>query len=116
MDYKWMKEVLSILAHEDGTYDLKSGQPVEFKEGFQVSFETKDDTYTLQQYNDLVARLKSAFSGVFLGVYNGVPEYSVHVDDFEKAVKLGVLFKQYSIWDWKQQKEVVLWHGKEEQE
>lgn len=113
MDYYNLKIALSILASKDGTYELMTGEEVSFTSGFQVSFETLEDAYTPEQYNDLVERLHKAYGRVYLGVYQGHTELSLRIHDFEKAVKVGQLFKQYSIWDWKQQKEIVLWHGKE---
>ena len=104
------REIRDSLAHkltEDGTFDLDTGEPVEFKTGFQVSFQEEtterkghgayidDDEYDRR----VVALSKELGAKPNLARF-GEPEISFHVDSYDKAMEVARRHNQESIWDW----------------
>lgn len=85
----------------DGTYDLISHKKNFFNSGYQVSFETKFDSYSDEEYEEIAYKMAlMSDNRVYLGVYDSTPEISFHFNDFELAKALSIVFNQNSIWDW----------------
>jgi len=104
--YQTQKEKFNV--DEDGTYDLTTGQPVNFTDGYQVSFERPGDTYTSDQYSDIVKELIARTdSPVYLGSWGGTKELSFHVADYQEAMDIAKQFYQDAIWDWAQGDAIV---------
>ena len=91
----------------DGTYDPDTGEPVEFKSGYQVSFQTSDSekpgkkTYMSDKmYDRMVQELqKRTGSRAYVGKFD-VPEVSFYVKDLKDAMKIAKEHNQMSVWDW----------------
>lgn len=90
-----------------GTYDLRTGRPIEYKTGYQVAFQ-EDTTEALdhdryisgKDYDSLVERLsKECNSMPHLGTF-GNPEISFHVESKDQAMAVARRFNQESIYDW----------------
>ena len=85
----------------DGTYNLYTYNNVNFDRGYQASFETKVDDYTDEDYEMLTYKLSlMTDNGVYLGVWEGVEEFSFHFDDIELATVICLIYNQESLWDW----------------
>lgn len=86
----------------DGTYDLATGKTVEYENGYQVSFQQTSDKYTQEEYNKIIDDLMNRTgSSPHIGVFDKSPEVSFHVKDLKTAIKIGKMFNQHSIFDWK---------------
>lgn len=99
---------LSSDQYSDGTYNLGTLTPVEYNDGFQVTFCQIGDNYTPQQYEALVNRFTAVSSDgiVSAGKFGGDPEISFHVADRATAEALAREFNQISIWDWNASDEI----------
>ena len=97
----------------DGTYDLITNEEVTFDKGYQVSFETdyrnyENDYYTDKEYDELVYKLACIFGvNASLGVYETIPEISYYIEDKDTALAIAALYNQISIWDWKEDFEIL---------
>ena len=107
MNYYNLKNEFKDYQGENGTFDLLSKEPLAFNSGYQVSFETEEDNYTEEQYNGIVKRLAKSYQ-VSLGKWENIVEISFHVEDLEKAIRLGKMFNQKAIWDFKHNTEIYL--------
>jgi len=112
--YKDIKaEINSTINLTDGTYDLLTKEPIENKDGYQVSFETDDRNYqngyyTDEEYDELIYKLAAILNvNASLGVYESIPEVSYYIKDENVAVAMAALFNQISIWDWKNDMEIL---------
>ena len=106
--YKYISKAKSNFTEEDdGTYDLYSHFTVEFNHGYQVSFETRFDDYTEQDYDEICYKLSlMTDNNVYLGVWSGDAEFSFYFEDFDLANSVAILFNQISIWDWNTMTEI----------
>ena len=94
-------------AKEDGTYDIDSQKKISFNSGYQVSFETKSDSYSNEEYEEIAYKMAlMSDNRVYLGVYDSTSEISFHFNDLELAKALSIVFNQYSIWDWSKNDEI----------
>jgi hypothetical protein len=88
--------------HEDGTYSIYSGVPVTYADGYQVSFEREGVKIEDSMYDQIInLMVVTTASAPHIGIYKGTKEISFHVKDLNKAIALGIIFSQESIWDWK---------------
>ena len=90
---------------EDGTYDFVTKEVLDFKEGYQVAFETysrnSENYYTDEEYDNFVYKLSCLIgSNANIGVYGNNPHISFYVKDLNTSLSLAALFNQISIWDW----------------
>ena len=105
------KNMIQIKANftvdEDGTYDILSHEKISFDRGYQVSFEREYDSYSSEDYDELVYKMSLISDNhAYLGVYEASPEISFHFDDYDLANVIGILFNQKSIWDWSIMQEI----------
>ena len=93
---------LSSKKYPDDTYDIKTLEPVEYKNGYQVSFRQIGDKYTDAEYDRKVNQFVKASSDgkTSAGKFGGAPEVSWHVKDRAVAEKLAKENNQISIYDW----------------
>ena len=112
--YKNVKEKIKTSTNlTDGTYNLITKEPISFKEGYQVSFETDDRNYqngyyTDDEYDEIVYKLASILNvNASLGVYETIPEISYHIKDKNLSLGMASLFNQISIWDWSNDIEIL---------
>ena len=92
---------------EDGTYDMHSHKKISFNSGYQVSFETNNDTYSNKEYDEIAYKMSlMSDNHIYLGVYNSIPEMSFHFNNYEKANVISIIFNQNSIWDWSRNDEI----------
>jgi DNA gyrase/topoisomerase IV subunit A len=94
---------LSQDKYPDGTYDTGTYKPVEYDNGYQVTFCQIGDNYNAKEYDEKVNEFLSLSSDgrVSAGKFESTPEISFHVTSREQAVALAKKYNQISIWDWK---------------
>ena len=106
------EELLAKLNSEeysDGTYNLETLEPVDFSNGYQVTFCQVGDNYTEDEYDFLVAMFAEVSTDgiVYAGKFGGEPEISFHFSNFDMAVRYAKKFNQVSIWNWKFEHEYI---------
>ena len=92
----------------DGTYDLYSHEIMHFNNGYQVSFETFYDSYTDEEYEEIVYKMSlMSDNSCYIGVYGSKPEISFYFENYELGNVIAILFNQISIWDWRKDREIL---------
>lgn len=101
--HKSAVEELSKDKYEDGTYDISNYKPVEYENGYQVTFCQIGDNYSAKDYDSKVNEFLSVSSDgkVLAGKFEGTPEISFHVSSKSEAIALAQKYNQISVWDWK---------------
>lgn len=95
--------IVAFKTKDDGTYNFYTGLPIEYKNGFQVSFVRPEAFSQLspQIWDDLSNYYCLYFDSiVHIGVYCEDAEVSFLSIDKTKAEKTMVLYNQESILDW----------------
>ena len=84
-----------------GTYDIYSQENVSFDRGYQMSFETIYDHYDSEEFDEIAYKMSLMTDNhVYLGIWATGIELSFHVDDFEFANVLCILYNQMAMFDW----------------
>ena len=84
--------------YSDGTYDIDTLKPVEFKEGYQVSFYQTGVKLNDKQYQNAHNDMSKYSDGkTYAGKFGGEPEISYHVRDRKNALMLMKKYNQHSI-------------------
>lgn len=98
---EYRDKLKSIKGKEDGTYNLDTGEKVDFgNEGYNVSFEQSSDNFTDAQYYGKIRECSELCDGkVYGGVFGGDPEISFYTKDKNVAIKIMKKYNQHSIWD-----------------
>ena len=97
----------SVEKDEYGTYDIYSQENVFFDRGYQVSFETLFDDYTPEEFDEITYRMSLMTDNhVYIGIWATGVELSFHVDDFELANVLCILYNQMAMYDWSTEDEI----------
>ena len=98
---EYKKKLSSIKGKEDGTYNINTGEKVDFgTEGYNVSFEQSTDKYTPAQYYEKVEECRKKCDGnIYGGVFGGDPEISFYTKDLKTAKEIMYKYNQHSIWD-----------------
>ncbi len=105
--YRAQRDALANRLTSDGTYDLATGNPVQYDSGYQVSFQeetTERKGHGAYIDNDEYDRRVEALAKELgakpdLGKF-GEPEISFHVDSLEKALEVARRHNQESVFDW----------------
>ena len=93
---------------DDGTFDLYSHERIDKPTGYQVSFETEYDSYSNEEYEEIIYKLSlMSDNHCYIGVYANNPEISFYFEDYELANTIGILFNQISIWNWRKSREIL---------
>ena len=102
-----LKELASYI-YADGTYNLETMEPVEFDDGYQVTFCQIGAEYTEESYDSLVTLFRETADdgNVYAGKFEGEPEISFHFADKDTAILYAKVFNQISIWSWKDADEI----------
>ena len=105
-----MQKIENVLAHierfknlGDGTYNMNTGEPVEYPIGYQVSFVRPEAFAQLNNQNwDTITNYLCGYldSLAHIGVYCGEAEVSFHSVSKDKAVEIMERYNQESILDW----------------
>lgn len=97
---EYKSKLASLKGKEDGTYDLDTGEKVDFgTEGFNVSFEQSSDKYTPAEYYGKIQECRNKCDGkVYGGVFGGDPEISFYTKDLKTAKDIMYKYNQHSIW------------------
>lgn len=104
--YRAKRDALASKVKEDGIYDLETGEPRTYSDGYQVSFQeetTERRGYGSyiedEDYDRIVESLKKEL-GVDpdMGRY-GEPEISFHVKDHDTAMAVARRHNQEAIWN-----------------
>lgn len=100
---KGCKRKLSAFKGKDeGTYDLETGESVNYESGYQVSFQQTSDNYTEDQFDEKVAELaRRTGTNADAGIFDDNPEVSFHVENLKQSMEIAVEYNQHSVWDWK---------------
>lgn len=110
MNYSTRKQAYESTSLKDGTYSMFSvGTTILYTNGYQASFELEGIKLSSRQYDSLVTGLSNTYDIIpDIGVYNGTVEISFHFEDIDTAITFGLMFGQYSIWDFEANQEIVL--------
>ena len=96
------KDLRNISSKAEGTYDLSTGNPKSYQDGYQVTFSMTNMGFDDNTYKSLIEKFKTHDHGtVDAGNFDGYSEVSFNVTDIKKAAKLATKYNQVSIWDWK---------------
>lgn len=108
-DHKKVIEELNSSKYASGTYDIQTKKPVEFNNGYQVTFCQIGDDYTDQEYAKKVAEcLKLSSNGkTYAGKFEGTPEISFHFSNRDQAIAYAKANNQISIWDWEKGDQII---------
>lgn len=103
--YQTVKDGVKKLSSDkygEGTYDAKTLQPVEYDNGYQVTYCQIGDKYSDAEHDALIKDFisKSSDGRVSLGKFEGTPEHSFHFKSREQAIAYAKKYNQISIWDW----------------
>lgn len=102
-EHKQAVKELNSSKYEDGTYDIITKKPVEFDDGYQVTFCQIGDNYSNKDYakkvNECLAM--SSDGKTYAGKFESEPEISFHCANREQAIAYAKANNQISIWDWK---------------
>ena len=91
----------SIEKVDYGTYDIYSQEDVSFDRGYQVSFETSYDDYDSEEFDEIAYKMSLMTDNhIYIGIWSTGVELSFHVDDFELANVLCILYNQIAMYDW----------------
>lgn len=91
----------------DGTYEYTTLKPIQFKDGFQATFQTLADNYNANEFWNLVTWYEKITDGTFyIGKYDGNIEISFHFDFENDAKEICKEYNQYSYWDWANNTEI----------
>lgn len=97
--------IKSFSKKDDGTYDVTTGDNVEYSIGYQVSF-VRPEAFTqlsFQDWDDLTNFFCTYLNSIaHIGVYSGCSEVSFHCIQIEMALKIMEEYNQESILDWKE--------------
>lgn len=97
--------IKSFSKKDDGTYDVTTGNNVEYSIGYQVSF-VRPEAFaqlSLQDWDDLTNLFCTYLNSVaHIGVYSGCSEVSFHCIPIEMALEIMEEYNQESILDWKE--------------
>ncbi len=101
-------EALASSTYEDGTYNVKTLEAVDFKKGFQVTFCQIGDDYTDDEWMFLIDMFRelSMDGKTYAGKFESYPEISFRFASKKLAKRYAKMFNQISIWDWKHCKEI----------
>ena len=90
-----------LLGKEPGTYDLTTGRPKAYDDGYQVSFQKAKVRYSDAEYDALVNKMiVETGSEPDAGMFEDGPEISFHCADMDLAIKIAREYNQKSVWDW----------------
>ncbi len=93
---------------EDGTYNLVTHEKVSHLKGYEASFCTEWDTYTDEEFDEIVYKLAlMTNNNCYIGVYFGIPEISFYFEDLDFAYLVGIMYNQISIWDFGADDEII---------
>ena len=93
---------------EDGTYNFYTHEKEIFLKGYQVSFETKFDNYTDSEFDEMVYKMAlMTDNNCHIGVYQGLPEISFYIEEFDYAYSAGIIFNQIAVWDFGAKEEIM---------
>lgn len=90
---------------EDGTYNLNTGTEVNYRTGYQVSFERPNQSEEVRR--NAMALFK-ALAPLNIGVWEGTQELSIRVKSLDLALALARVYDQDAIWDWKNMEAINL--------
>lgn len=97
------KTIDAFKSVQDGTYEYRTREAVEYDTGYQVSFVRPEafDRLDQKDWDSLITYCCEYLqSNAHIGVYNGSVEVSFHSMDRSKAEEIMVKFNQESILDW----------------
>lgn len=99
--YRTKLKKLSSKSTPDGTYDLDTGESVDFKgKGYNVSFEQSGVKLSDNDYYNKIQETRNITDGkVYGGKFGGDPEMSFYTTNKQTAMKVAKANNQHSIWD-----------------
>ena len=106
-----------LLGKEPGTYDLMTGAPKSYADGYQVSFQKSKVRYSDDEYDRLAHKLIAETENApDAGMFDDGPEISFHCPTARLALKIAKDYNQKSVWDWKNMTEQMNRHYKPDKE
>lgn len=99
MGISYKNKLKKLKGKPDGTYDLDTGKPVTFKDGYNVSFEQSTDNYSSKEYYAKIKECAKKCDGkVYGGNFGGDAEISFYTKDIKVAKEIMYKYNQHSIW------------------
>lgn len=106
LTHNYKKTLERYSTWSDGTYDLETGKSISYDTGFQVSFQQTSDSYSQEEYNEIVYKLADTTESMpHVGVFKKDPEISFHCLDEGKVMKIMKEYNQHSAVAWKRLQE-----------
>ncbi len=103
-----LAKIIDFIGKPNGTYDINTGELISFDTGYQTTFVTFYDSYTDEEFDELVYKFAIMTDGIaYAGVYQDIPEISFHFEDYETAMAIAVAYNQISVWDWNTNDEII---------
>jgi hypothetical protein len=99
-----LKKIDEADANGYATYDFKTGEIADIKDGYMVTFQVNKEIgarrdYTPQEYDDFVYEaMERSGSLPYLGTF-GNAEISFNAHDLDTAMKMAIDYNQHSIYD-----------------
>ena len=103
-------KVIKANGNKDGSYDLRTGKPLNFTDGYGVSFQVNKAPGVRRDYKDeeydryVYECSQRSGSMPFVGNYNGVAEISFNCKSKKEALKMAKDYNQESIFDVKRKR------------
>lgn len=114
LHYKPVRDIInkvkSYKGKPDGTYNMATGEPIEYKTGYCFSFHQNEPDengnfksaygrYSPQEYDRIANEIAEKYDlPINIGVY-GNPEVSSHTEDFNLAKELAKKYNQQSVYN-----------------
>ena len=95
-----VNEIAKNSAKDNVTLNIDTGEEMNFKSGYSVSFQQSSDNYSDEEYNAKIKECREKCDGnVYVGKYGGDAEPSFHTEDLETAKEIMYKYNQESIYD-----------------
>ena len=95
-----VNEIAKNSAKDNVTLNIETGEEMNFKTGYSVSFQQSSDNYSDEEYNAKIKECREKCDGnVYVGKYGGDAEPSFHTEDLETAKEIMYKYNQESIYD-----------------
>ena len=124
------QRIAQFVSKQDGTYDAETGEPIDYTDGYQISFVRPHAAKDLsdEQWDEITNYLSEKYrSKEHVGVYEGTAETSFRITSLADAKELMYIFNQDSVlnWekkhplddlDWKIARQAFIWNESSRQE
>ena len=105
-----LEEIFQDEYDDNKTYGLNTLREQTFNSGYQVAFIQRGDSYTPQEYANIVNAFLDKVPDHKASVtkVNGYPVITFHISNTRSALHLARKYGQNAIWDWTNDEEVEI--------